>query len=157
VAAAGELATEFGRPGWPPGMAADAALEALGRGRDGRGGAGAAEACEAVERTRAFLLKEGAARFEVIGATEDFIDAHPARPVHARAGWRLGELYFIHPAAWAEIHAGSDAKRAAHHVADAGFLETDADDRLTKRTPKAVPKRPRCYAVKASIMEGADD
>ncbi len=107
VAAAGEMATVWGLTGWKPGAALDAALIVLGLWLDGRGGSGAAEAGEAVERTRAFIVAHGASRFEEI-------DGAGERPVINRAGWKHGNLYYIPPTAWAEIHRGrrSEASRA---------------------------------------------
>jgi putative DNA primase/helicase len=159
VAAAGELATRWGLTGWPAGTARDAALDVLGLWLKGRGGGGAAEAREAVERTRAFLVAHGASRFEHVGGEGegDAVAAASARPVFDRAGWRIGATYYVAADPWREMHAGADPQRAARHVADAGFLETDGPGRWTKRAPRCVPERPRCYAVKGAIMGTGDD
>lgn len=151
VAAAGELATDFGLTGWTPGAARDAALDVLGGWLEGRGGSGPAEAREAVERVRAFLVAHGDARFEPV------VKAGDERPVINRAGWRDGGTFYIATSAWREIHKGADPVRAAHHVRDAGFLQPGEGGRLSARTPRSVPGRPRAYAVSDEIMGAGDE
>jgi len=155
IAAAGELATEWGLTGWPVGAARDAALDALGLWLEGRGGAGPAEAREAERRVRAFLAAHGTSRFEVLHDWQGE-EVEPLRPVYNRAGWRKGDVFYISADAWREIHAGADPARAARHLADAGFLETGDGRNLPVRMSVAVAGRPRAYAVRAAILGGAD-
>lgn len=155
IAAAGELAEKWGLTGWPPGAARDAALDVIGLWLEGRGGGGPAEAREAVDRVRAFIVAHGASRFEASGGKDAF--GETARPVMNRAGWRGNGLYYFAPSAWAEIHKGTDPRRAARYLAAAGFLDAPDRDRLTKKAPRIVDGRPNCYAVKAEIIGGDDD
>lgn len=154
IAAAGEVASIWGLTGWPKGAARTAAFDVLGLWLEGRGGAGPAEAREAVERVRAFITAHGASRFSRIrdgGETGDDRIPH-------RAGWRCADFFWIAPSVWkSEIHAGADPRRAARHLAAAGFLHSDADGRLTRRTPRGVEARPRAYAVPVSILGGDDE
>ena len=150
IAAAGELATAWGLTGWPVGMARDAALDVLGLWLDGRGGAGPAEAREAVERTRAFIVAHGGSRFE------DLERSAGALPVANRAGWRDGECFYFARPAWADLHRSSDSARAARHVAEAGFLRRVGVRDLTIKAPRAVPHRPRVYAVVGAILGEGD-
>jgi uncharacterized protein (DUF927 family) len=151
IAAAGELATAWGLTCWRPGEARDAALEVLRLWLSGRGGGGPAEAREAIERTRAFLVAHGDARFEPVTKGAD------DRPLPNRAGWREGETYFIATDAWREIHKGADPARAARHVHAAGFLKGGDGRNLATRAPRSVAGRPRVYAVLADIMGAGDD
>lgn len=155
IAAAGERATTWGLTGWPEGEASRAALAGLRLWIAGRGGAGPAEDREAVERTRAFIVAHGDARFERL---DDTATVDGPR-VHNRAGWRDGMLYYIAADTWAkEVHAGADPTQAARAVLAAGFLETDSDgQRLKRRAPRNVIGRPRCYCIKAEIMGGGND
>lgn len=155
IAAAGEVATRFELTGWPEGEAHSAALHLLGLWLDGRGGGGAFEARQAVERTQAFLERHGSARFEPIGNYA--LTAPVARPVANRAGWFDGDTYYVTNDGWHEIHAGADLKRAAQHVADAGYLEPDSDGHFSRKAPRAVSRRPRVYHVPASILGDGDD
>ena len=77
--------------------------------------------------------------------------------VHNRAGWRMGQRYYIGKNVWStEIHAGSAAKRAAETLRNAGHLVHDAG-RLDTKAP-AASGRVRSYCVDASILEhGGDD
>lgn len=50
------------------------------------------------------------------------------------------------------MHAGSDPKRAAKHLLAADLLVRSNDSGCKFRTPRAVPRRPYVYAVKAEII-----
>ena len=151
IAAAGELATEWGLTGWKAGTASEAAHTVLALWFEGRGGAGPAEARDAVKRVRAFLSAHGGSRFETGAGT--------GQKVHNRAGWRDPdrEWFYIARDVWAdEVHAGSDPTRAARHLADAGLLERDGRH-LAVKAPRDVPGRPRAYKVSAKILDADDD
>ncbi|RAI00144.1 hypothetical protein DLJ53_20760 [Acuticoccus sediminis] len=163
VAAAGELATQFGLTGWDEGDSFAAAVTALELWINGRGGAGSDEAREAIERTRAFLTTHGPSRFERVneadsnsGTAGDSFTAQRL-PVLNRAGWATERHYYIAVDAWREIHAGADPSRAAKYLISAGWLDADTDGRLKRRTPHSVPNRPRAYAVRAQILGAGDD
>ena len=151
IAAAGELATDFGITGWPAGAALEAGLVALELWLEGRGGGGPAEARESLERTRAFIVAHGASRFEAIE------DENRERLVISRAGWRDDAHFLVAVDAWREIHAGANPQRAARHVAAAGFLTTGDGKNLTTKAPRSVEGRPRVYAVKVEILGSGDD
>ena len=153
IAAAGEMATEWGLTGWPEGEASRAALAGLRLWIAGRGGAGPAEDREAVDRTRAFIVAHGDARFERLDDTSN----REGQRVHSRAGWRDGLLYYVAADTWArEVHAGADPTQAARAVQAAGFLVADAGERFQTKAPRAAG-RARCYCIRAEIMGGGDD
>ncbi len=155
IAAAGEMAAAWGLTGWPQGEARDGALEVLGLWLEGRGGGGAAEARDAVARVRAFLTAHGASRFESIH-DDGLHEPETSRPIVNRAGWRGPGFFYISADAWKEIHAGTDPKRAARHVVEAGFIEPGDGRNLAARM-SGVDGRPRAYAVKVEILGGGDD
>jgi len=152
IAAAGEMATAWDLTGWTEGEASRAALAGLRLWIEGRGGAGAAEDREAVDRTRAFIIAHGDARFE------RETSAREGPRIHNRAGWRDEHelLDYIAAEVWAkEVHAGADPTQAARAVQEAGHLHHEPG-RLTIKAPRAAG-RARCYCVSASIMGGDDD
>ena len=79
------------------------------------------------------------------------------RPVFERAGWKHDGLFYIPTSVWAEIHKGADAKRAARHVAVAGFLDAPERDRYTRKAPRGIAGRPNRYVVKSEILGGGDE
>lgn len=84
MAAAGELATEFGVTRWKRGLSTNAAAWALRQWMVGRGGVEAAEIRQAIAQVRLFIEQHGDSRFDLHGRSSD------ARPVSNRAGWRNG-------------------------------------------------------------------
>lgn len=156
IAAAGEIATRYGLTGWQDGEAFGAALTVFKLWLNGRGGAGAGEAREALERTRAFLIAHGPSRFERIAAEGSAQPDGARLVVHNRAGWLDDSYYYVATDAWRTIHAGSDPKRAAQFLADAGLLDPEAIGRLTRKAPRAVAGRPRVYAIRADIIGAGD-
>ena len=153
IAAAGEMATTWGLTGWPKGEASRAALAGLRLWIAGRGGAGPAEDREAVERTRAFIVAHGDARFQRLDDTA----TAPGPRVNNRAGWRDGMRFYIAADTWAkEVHAGADPTQAARAVKAAGFLVADAGGRFQTKAPRAAG-RARCYCITAEIMESGSD
>jgi uncharacterized protein (DUF927 family) len=152
IAAAGELATEFGLTGWEPGEARSAAAWALKQWIEGRGGTEPAEVRQAVQTVRHFMEVYGEARF-------DGLDDPDAKPVINRAGWRksTGEerRWLIPPEVWKmEVCAGLDAKFVARALVERGMLirGDDGYSRVVKiaGTPK------RVYVVTPRIFDGGD-
>lgn len=97
AAVAGELATELGITGWPPGEAERAAVACFRAWLLARGGTGSREAQQIGEALRRFIGLHGAARFETLREQEDD-DAAQAEPPLAdartinRAGWKWQEV-----------------------------------------------------------------
>jgi len=148
VAAAGELATEFGVTPWNAGEATAAAAEIFQQWLGARGGANPHEERQAVEQVRLFIERFGEARFDPDSGTD--------RPAHDRAGWREGDgearRWFVATEVWAkEVCAGLDPAFVAKTLAGLGILETEPG-RVTKvkwRFGKAM----RFYVVTPRIFE----
>ena len=148
IAAAGELATEFGATPWDAGEATAAAAEIFEQWLSGRGGANPHEERQAVEQVRLFIERFGDSRFDPDLGTD--------RPAHDRAGWREGESdqrrWYVSTEVWSkEVCAGLDPAFVAKTLAALGISETDPG-RVTKvkwRFGKAI----RFYVVTPRIFE----
>jgi hypothetical protein len=121
------------------------------------GGDGDAERATAIAAVRRFIVANGDARFEAIGADAD--DKAPR--IIKRAGWRRRDdgstVYLIAPDVWrGEVCAGLDADAAAKALRAAGFLHGD-DGRLTRKVRlPGVPTPARVFAVAGAILAGGD-
>ena len=151
IAAAGELATQFGLTGWREGEARDAAAWALRRWIEARGGTEPGEVRQAVEAVRHFIEAHGEARFDV--------DDPDARPVPNRAGWRKGageeRRWLILPEVWKQdVCAGLDPKFVARVLADRGALAKSSDGNMRVERIAGTPKR--VYVVTPRIFDGGE-
>jgi uncharacterized protein (DUF927 family) len=156
MAAAGELAIEFGIVPWEKGAATAAAEFALEQWISSRGGSEAAEAIAAVSTVRLFIERYGDSRFE-----EVIVDSHGGefadalRVIPNRAGWRKGrgenQFWMVAPEVWTnEVCAGLDPKMVAKVLAARGMLER-APDGLQK--PQWINGRTtRTYTVTANLF-----
>ncbi|MGE4073721.1 MAG: DUF927 domain-containing protein [Lysobacterales bacterium] len=151
IAAAGELATEWGLTGWPEGEAATAATKCFRAWLGARGTAGAAEPAAMLSAVRRFLEAHGESRFAPW-------DAPDSRTTINRAGFRRDaadgsgvEFYVMREAFKADICTGFDYRAVAQTLADAGALATDSDGSATK--PERLPGLglTRCYRITAAI------
>ena len=138
---AGELATEAALTGWAPGAAAKAAHICFLAWLTERGTNGAREDAQAVAQLRAFILKNGSARFDV------WLDAPPAEAaqvdtetpppfekfrIQHRAGWRRWEQalengrsgwrYFLTAEGLNEALAGLASREARRTLAGLGYI-----------------------------------
>ena len=154
IAAAGELATEWGITPWEPGAAISAAARAFLDWIDRRGGAEAAEIKDAIAQVRQFIEMNGEARFDPVDGNGEM------RGAQNRAGWRRtnGELreWLILPETWkTEICAGYDPVATARALADRGMLNADPAGKFqrSERTPYGSK---RVYVVTSEILEGSD-
>jgi uncharacterized protein (DUF927 family) len=148
VAAAGELAREFGIVPWQRGAALDAAKQCFRDWHVSRGGGDAAEIQSAISAVRLFIEQHGDSRFEPASGAVD-------HPVNRRAGWRKGEgaerEWLIPPEVWkSEIAVGQDAKLVARVLAERNMLRRAADG---FQCVERIQGRPmRVYVVKAGII-----
>jgi uncharacterized protein (DUF927 family) len=153
VAAAGELATQFGIVPWPEGAAREAAAWALARWIEMRGGTGSAEARQAVETVRFFIEQHGDARFSPI----DDIDA---RVVVNRAGYCRGSgserEWWVMPEVWKnEVCSGQDSQFVARTLANLRMRRTQSEKWQAK--VRVGTGTLRCYVLTAAILAGATE
>ena len=157
IAAAGELATEWGFTGWPAGEAEGAALACFQAWIGARGTKGSAEPAAMLGQVRRFLESHGESRFALWeGDPKD-------RPTINRAGFRKptpdgsGFEYFVLAEAFrAELCAGFDHKAVARVLIEAGALATDTDGGATRRERLPGIGKVRCFRILPAIW-GKDD
>jgi putative DNA primase/helicase len=153
VAAAGELAREFGVVPWAPGEALRAAGECFKAWLDSRGGTEAGEVHAAISQVRLFIEQHGDARFVSLD--------DPSRTVFNRAGWRRGDgedrEWLIPPETWkTEVCVGFDPTMVARALEGRRMLKRASDGFLNVRKIEGRPKR--VYVIKPAIIseEGRD-
>jgi putative DNA primase/helicase len=152
IAAAGELATDFGFTGWRNSEARDAAAWAFCRWIEARGGTEPAEVPQAVETVRHFIEAHGEARF-------DNLDDPDGRAVVNRAGWRKGagedRRWLILPEVWKrDVCAGLDATFVASVLAKRGALVKGSDGNT--KVERIAETTKRVYVVTPAIFDGGE-
>ncbi len=157
MAAAGELAIDYGILPWPPGEAARGLAECCQAWLDRRGGGGPREDRQALEQVSGFIEAHGASRFEPINNEGHTTEG---QRIINRVGWRIkterGTEYWVAPQAWkTEVCKGLDPARAAAVLHKAGKL-VDWD----KRHPaprRQVPGEGRIRVYVLRDVLGSDD
>ncbi len=176
VAVAGELATEAGITGWPPGEAMESCGRLFRSWLASRGTSGAREDMQAVEQLREFIIRHGDSRFqdwrkEDLAQADDgeIKEAQPHERFRTvnRAGWRrwitdgLGRgawTYFLTKDSMAEALAGLDFRAGVRALVESGFIVRDSAGKSTvSRRPPGVADNIRLFEVKASIMGAGGD
>lgn len=153
VAAAGELATEWGITGWEAGEATIAAQACFADWVGDRGGVGRKEDTDITRRVRRFLQEHGDARFVPMEGGGEFRTQY-------RAGYRGkhgGEMlyYVLSEVFTGEVCKGMDARYSAKVLQERGHLFTSEAGRLQMKMPTTPDDgtRPRVYAIRGSILE----
>lgn len=180
VAIAGELATEAGLTGWPPGEAERAAGAVFRDWLIARGTTGAREEQNLLAALRRFVALHGASRFETVrdpDTDEIGAQAEPPLPdgarVLQRAGWRWQEVnekgerrwvYGIVPEVFAAEVAqsvGMEEREARAKLGQGGFIRGRVEGGKTRWTifARSIPGvgRPRLVVVEPRTIEGADE
>ena len=164
VAAAGEMAREFGILPWPEHEATRAAERCFRDWLGQRGGSRPAEATNAIATVRRFIEQHGTSRFEAIGELAPHGQNGPIdQRIVNRAGFRRLAIggggaveYLFLPETWkSEVCHGLDPIAAAKTLGEAGFIEADRAGKLqsVQRLPGLGPTR--CYVIGPSIMGDA--
>jgi uncharacterized protein (DUF927 family) len=152
VAAAGELAIQFGIVPWNSGGAIQAAKACFDAWFADRGGAGAGEEMAAISQVRLFIEKHGEARFEPVGAASNIL------PIRDRAGWRRGDgdarEWLVLRETWrAEVCAGLNSTAVAKALAGRGMLKPGSDGSNSRPERIQGGQKPiRVYVVTMKIM-----
>jgi Superfamily II helicase and inactivated derivatives len=142
VTAGGELATELGVTGWPPGEAASAAAACFAAWLNTRGGIGRQEEKAALSQVRHFFELHGEGRFTPWhrGDSDDrstfnrvgWRSGSDDRPTINRAGWRRhsedGVEFFVLPEVFRqELCTGFDSSWVAKLLVERGLIRPDSD------------------------------
>jgi hypothetical protein len=147
IAAAGELACDFGVVPWQQGEALEAALRCFTAWLDVRGGAEAGEVQIAIAQVQLFIQQHGDSRFQPINS--------PDRTVINRAGWRRGDgadrQWLLPSETWkSEVAVGLNPRLVASVLAERGMLKRAPDGLQCVERIQGVPQR--VYVVMASIL-----
>jgi len=152
VAAAGELAREFGIVPWNEREALHAAGRCFGDWFDSRGGNEAGEVQAAISQVRLFIEQHGDSRFEPLIGTLD-------RPIANRAGWRRRDgterEWLIPPETWkTEVVVGHNPTFVAQVLNERGMLKRAKDG--FQCVEKIQGRSQRVYVVTAGIVTEPD-
>jgi uncharacterized protein (DUF927 family) len=167
IAAAGELARDYGVLPWPEGEALRAAAACFSALLELRGGEGPAEDAAALAQVRGFIEAHGESRFTPL--TRSALGEEPAAPDVTRTINRVGFRrriggnseehweYWILPEAWKnEVCKGLDAKRTADLLVARKFLLGGTGrHRAALVTIPGEGKR-RVYRVSGAVLGGSD-
>jgi putative DNA primase/helicase len=156
IAAAGELATEWGLTGWRRGEANKAAERCFHEWVKARGTKGASDIEAAIGQVRSFLGANGASRFQFLDPVQP--DSAAERIIN-RAGFkRLNsdgqtEYLILQETFRSEICAGYSYAAVLRELDKRGFLVREHPNMTVK------PRLPelgsiRVYCIRASILEG---
>ena len=152
IAAAGEVASDWGLTGWSMGEAEGAARACFRAWLEARGTTGASEPIAMLRQVRAFLEAHGESRF-----TPWVADEHAPRTIN-RAGYRRGttdgpEFYIEREAFRAEVCKGHDPQAVARVLADRGALTPGAGGEWTR--PERLPdgRTVRVYRINPKLWE----
>ncbi len=154
VAAAGELAVEWGIFPFPGGDAIAAAKRCFNDWLAARGTTGPAEIARGLAQVREFIQQHGSSRF---APWKD-----PDHLIIRRAGYVRkdgeGTRYYVFPETWRnEVCQGLDAEAIARECAKRGILEVGKDSKPQKcvRISK-LPKQRRMYVIDEARLNGED-
>jgi putative DNA primase/helicase len=137
VAAAGELAVEFGLVPWKEGIPTADAVTLFKSWLSARGGAGRIEDEQIVEQARRIIESSAGARFEEMDPLEtDLGDKIRLPEVRDRLGYRRGvgdaRRWLVLPQAWTdEFCRGFDPRDVATVLAERGILQRAPDGRYS--------------------------
>ena len=162
IAAAGELATEWGITGWGSGEATEAAQRCLLNWLGRRGTTGASDVEAGVRQVRAFIATHGSSRFQVLHHTSRANDSDQVLVVRDRVGFRqwnveTGETeYLVFTDAFKEeICKGQSHRAVLKELFKRGYLRRE-EPNLTIKPNLPELGRIRLYCIRARILEGSD-
>ncbi len=155
IAAAGELATDWGLTGWNPGESGRAVGLCFRAWLGARGTVGSAEPAAMLAQVRGFLEAHGESRFAPWDAPE-------GRATINRAGFRRaaadgsGVEFFVLPEAFrSEVCEGFDFRAVAKVLTESGALMPDADGSATRAERLPGLSKARCYRITPAIWSTA--
>ena len=160
IAAAGELATEWGITGWRPGEVTEAAQRCFLDWLKRRGTTGASDVEAGIRQVRGFLGANGASRFQQIRNARQDEGNDPI--VRDRVGFRRRNSeaeeteYLILPDAFKnEVCKGQSSQAVLKELDKRGFLVREKPNMTIKPNLPELG-RVRVYCIRAAILEGDD-
>jgi uncharacterized protein (DUF927 family) len=163
IAAAGELATQWGITGWRDGEATAAAKRCFLDWLRLRGTTGASDVEAGFRQVRAFIVANGPCRFQPIGnPVRETAGGEGSPPVRERVGFRrwnseIDETeYLIFPDAFKnEVCKGQSSRAVLQELAKRTLLVRDGQNMTIKaRLPEVGNVRVHC--IRGAILEGDD-
>jgi putative DNA primase/helicase len=163
IAAAGEMAQEWGIVPWEPGAAGEAASKCFEAWLGSRGGEEPHEVIEGLAQVRKFLEEHGSNRFELAWNirydrdNNEIPDRVPNRAGFRRLNEKLEYEHYVLPEAWRrEVCKGFDPTMIAKAMIARGWMEAGDGKNLARRM--AIPRhgKPRLYRILPSFLEGAE-
>jgi uncharacterized protein (DUF927 family) len=152
IAAAGELASEFGVTGWDAGTAFDAHTTVFQTWIKARGGTGAADINNAIRQVRALIRAHGASRFQV--ENQGFVKDRLGYIVADDDG-NVSEYLVTRDAFRQELCKGYDYKAVARALLEQGHLKPGTEKEYPYTDRRRLPdgSRDRVYAISPSLLE----
>jgi putative DNA primase/helicase len=159
IAAAGELAAEYGITGWSTGQAIRGVGECFKSWWARRGAHGSSDLETAIRQVRLLCEKYEISRFEVLDVTPE---AKEYRVIQERFGYREvgseGETvqFFVLPEAWRyELCRGYDAQAVARELRNRGLLVSQPPGLQFKKRIKG--ESMWTYSLSGRILAGEDE
>lgn len=168
VAAAGELATDYGLTGWRTGEAEDAARKCFDAWLAARGTSGAGEPQAMLSQVRAFLETNGEARFTLWddllekmkkddGSDMPFVSHTINRAGYQRAG-PDGPTYYVERQVFKDqVCKGFDSVAVARTLEEVGAMEKAGDGRLDHKMRLPDGRNTRVYVIKPAFWNVGED
>lgn len=164
VAAAGELATQFGLTGWPAGCAMEACLQVFESWVKEFGRAGSHEEREVVRRIADAIEKHGASHFaprRTRRAGDAPLDAERTQSTE-QWGWcenrpSVGKIFLVTSSGWQKIFQGINAQYAARTLAAREVLIPPKEKKRFQTKTDIGGQKHNLYVVKASVTELAGE
>ena len=157
IAAAGQLAVDFGILPWPEGESARAVKKCFSAWLHGRGSAGPLEAVNALAQIRSVIELHGGSRFQAWGGSQSQIGGY----VNNRLGYFSQDdrnlFYFLPETFRKEVCKGFDPQQVLKALRAAGALDHDIGryQKTVRREGEAGSQK--LYVVKADVLLGVED
>jgi putative DNA primase/helicase len=143
ISTAGEWATRWGLTGWKPGTASEAVKTIAHRWLDEYLRMPAHHS-EELEKVRDFIVENEARFIKLVSG--------PVVPSQDTLGYQDDEFFYILPPTF--VGLTKEKNKTLNALTDSGYLEKGGENKsLQTRLPSAVPRRPRAYRIRRSILE----
>jgi len=143
ISTAGEWATRWGLTGWEPGTASAAVKTVAHRWLEEYLRMPAHHS-EELEKVRDFIAENEGRFIKLVSG--------PVVPSEDTLGYQDDEFFYVLPPTFVGLTKAKNKTLSA--LTDSGYLEKGGEDKsLQTRLPSAVPRRPRAYRIRRSILE----
>ena len=156
IAAAGELAIEYGILPWPKGEPSAATKRCFQEWLGKRGATGPIEMEQGIDQIRRIIESAGSSRFEPWSKEETKALIFD-RLGYVRSDTGEGQFFYILPEGWKEICRGFNSERLAQELVKRRVLRPDSGNKISR--PEWLPgmpkgKKRRIYVLDAGALFG---